>query len=109
MTEILGSKVSTEGRVSIPVDIRYALNIQPGDRVLFVLDGTAVRLETARSLAESVGPHNTGGDAVDAGEAVREARDEDQARAGLTPDDRASDSPGAAEQDDFLASLLTTP
>jgi AbrB family looped-hinge helix DNA binding protein len=75
VARVLEGKVSPEGRVSIPAAVRHALGLEAGDRVQFLLEGDTVRLVTARSLAESVWAHNTGGDAVDAGELVRAVRE----------------------------------
>ncbi|GAA1808154.1 AbrB/MazE/SpoVT family DNA-binding domain-containing protein [Planosporangium flavigriseum] len=105
MSKILESKVSAEGRISIPADIRHRLGLQPGDRVQFLLDEDGVRLVTARSLAEAVWARNTGGDALDAGEAIRAAREADDR--GTDRDDRPLDAgPTDAEEDKVLASLF---
>jgi len=37
-------KVTTKGQVTIPMEIRERLNIQPGAEVEFVVDGNAVRM-----------------------------------------------------------------
>jgi AbrB family looped-hinge helix DNA binding protein len=102
---MLESKVSAEGRVSIPADIRHRLGLQPGDRVQFVLDEDGVRLVTARSLAEAVWARNTGGDALDAGEVIRATREADDH--GTDREDRPLDTgPSTAGEDEFLASLF---
>jgi len=88
MAKVLESKLSTEGRVSIPADIRQLLGLEPGDRVQFLVDDTGVRLVTARTLAEEVWARNTGGDAADAVDLVHAAR---QAAAGRI--DRWTDEP----------------
>ncbi|MDO8587648.1 MAG: AbrB/MazE/SpoVT family DNA-binding domain-containing protein [Armatimonadota bacterium] len=37
-------KVTTKGQVTIPLEIREQLNIQPGAEVDFVIDGNAVKM-----------------------------------------------------------------
>lgn len=56
MTEIrhFDTKVTPEGRVLVPVDVRRFLGISAGDRVRFIVDGSGVRLVSARSLAEEL-------------------------------------------------------
>jgi AbrB family looped-hinge helix DNA binding protein len=106
VAKVQESKVSAEGRVSIPADIRHALGLQAGDRVQFVLDGATVRLVTARSLAESVWSHNTGGDACDAGEVIREVREAEEDRPGEREDQPLDPGPPDDDQDEFLAALF---
>jgi AbrB family looped-hinge helix DNA binding protein len=76
---VLASRVSPEGRVVIPVEIRRRLGVAPGDQVQFVMreDGL-VELVTARMLAELVWANNHGGDALDSTEVVRGERQRDQ-------------------------------
>ena len=40
-------KITTKGQVTIPVDIRDQLNMQPGSEVEFVVEGNAVRFVPA--------------------------------------------------------------
>lgn len=105
VVKVVESKVSAEGRVSIPADIRYALGLEAGDRVQFVLEGGAVRLMTARAMAESVWARNTGGDAVDAGAVVRVTRELEAARTD-DGDDRPADANASPGEDEFLAELF---
>jgi AbrB family looped-hinge helix DNA binding protein len=105
MTKLLDSKVSAEGRVSIPSGIRHRLGLQPGDRVQFLVDDDGdVRLVTARSLAAEVWARNTGGDTVDTGTVVREAREADE-RANRLDDDEPFDT-APSSGDDVLAALF---
>jgi AbrB family looped-hinge helix DNA binding protein len=46
------SRLTCKGQVTIPVQLRRALHLKPGDEVAFVQDGDGVRLEPARSIAE---------------------------------------------------------
>ncbi len=39
------SKLSTKGQITIPVDLRKALGIEPGDLVAYELDGKSVKLK----------------------------------------------------------------
>jgi len=43
MSELL-STVTTKGQVTIPLEVRKLLGIQPRDKVVFVVDGDQVRL-----------------------------------------------------------------
>ncbi len=72
-------KVGPEGRVVIPAPIRRHLGVGPGDNLRFLLhaDGT-VEIVSPRVLAQALWANNTGGDAVDSAELVRELRREDQ-------------------------------
>ncbi|MGH8870009.1 MAG: AbrB/MazE/SpoVT family DNA-binding domain-containing protein [Actinomycetes bacterium] len=80
------SRVSAEGRVVIPAEIRRILGIGPGDRVRFVMEEGQVHLVTPRLLAMSLWADNHGGDAGDSAADVRAARDEDR-----RVDERAQD------------------
>jgi AbrB family looped-hinge helix DNA binding protein len=98
------SKVSAEGRVSIPADIRHRLGLEPGGRVQFLLgEHGEVRLVTAQSLADEVWAQNTGRDAGDAGGMVREVREAD-ARAESWEDGPFDTAENGG--DDVLASLF---
>ena len=37
-------KVTTKGQVTIPLEIREQLDIQPGDEVEFIVEGNAVKM-----------------------------------------------------------------
>ncbi|NLJ48896.1 MAG: AbrB/MazE/SpoVT family DNA-binding domain-containing protein, partial [Candidatus Atribacteria bacterium] len=39
-----GSKVSSKGQVTLPIEARKHLNIQPGVRVRFVLEKNSIRI-----------------------------------------------------------------
>ena len=39
------SKLSTKGQVTIPVDLRKAIGIEPGDMVVYELQGKSVKLK----------------------------------------------------------------
>ncbi|MEV6350501.1 AbrB/MazE/SpoVT family DNA-binding domain-containing protein [Actinoplanes sp. NPDC051851] len=60
MAKVLEGRLSKEGRVVIPADIRQALGLAEGDRVQFVVeDSGAVHLTTQRALAEAVWAQNS--------------------------------------------------
>ena len=104
MVRVMDGKVSPEGRVVIPADIRARLGISPGDHIQFIVDDDGVRLVTARALAEQVWANNTGGDATDAVDLVHAARDKQVNR-----EDRWSTEPfdaPANSGDDVLATLF---
>ena len=44
------AKVSSKGQINIPVVIRKVLNLNEGDKVIFVVDGKSVRMLNASSL-----------------------------------------------------------
>lgn len=44
------AKVSSKGQINIPVAIRKVLNLNEGDKVIFVVDGDSVRMLNASSL-----------------------------------------------------------
>lgn len=58
---MVGSKITTSGQATIPKKIRERLNLQVGDRVLFIeKDGDVViqpLTQTLRDLKGSVEPH----------------------------------------------------
>ena len=59
MAKVLEGRLSREGRVVIPVDIRRLLGLTEGDEVRFVVDdGGAVHLTTKQALAEAVWAQN---------------------------------------------------
>jgi AbrB family looped-hinge helix DNA binding protein len=53
------AKISAKGQITLPRTIRQALDVKPGDRVLFFVENGSVRLQalpagTARALAGSL-------------------------------------------------------
>lgn len=72
------TKLSAEGRVVIPAEVRRVLGVDAGGQILFVVEGEQVRLVTPRLLAEQVWANNQGGDAGDSAADVRVSRDEDR-------------------------------
>jgi AbrB family looped-hinge helix DNA binding protein len=104
----LESKLSAEGRVVVPREVRVALGVSSGDRIVFHVDEEGlVRLSTPRLMAMSVWANNEGGDGGDSAEDVRQARSEDQdeaeAKYALIADEQASD---ARSEDEVAADLL---
>ena len=50
------STVTSKGQTTLPKDVRTALDLQPGDRVRYmILDGGEVRLVRSRPVAELQG------------------------------------------------------
>lgn len=50
MTEVVDvSPVSEKGQVTIPKQVRYMLNVKPGDRIVFVNTGTDIIVRKART------------------------------------------------------------
>ncbi len=45
------SVITRKGQVTIPIEIRRALGLNEGDRVMFIRDGNDVRLTSAESIA----------------------------------------------------------
>ena len=46
------AKVTSKGQITLPVAIREALSVAPGDRVSFLLEDGIIRVERERSWAE---------------------------------------------------------
>ena len=47
------ARVTSKGQITVPIDVRKALGLQPGDRLRFVGQDGVVRLERALSVTES--------------------------------------------------------
>lgn len=78
--QTVDSKLSRENRVVVPREVRAALGVRSGDRIVFHLDPDGqVRLMTPRLMAMSVWAKNHGGDAGNSAEDIRQQRIEDQA------------------------------
>ena len=69
--------VTTKGQVTIPIEIRKALGIEPHDKIEFVLEGDEARIRKRRSkireLAGSLPPLPPG---MSIDDAIAEAREE---------------------------------
>ena len=76
----LTSRVSSEGRIVIPAELRRRMNLRAGDVIRFGFDEATGRLEIlpAQRLIDVMWANNTGGDAGDSGEAMRLHRQSDQ-------------------------------
>ncbi|MHB1474553.1 MAG: AbrB/MazE/SpoVT family DNA-binding domain-containing protein [Dermatophilaceae bacterium] len=74
----LDTKVTPEGRVVIPIEVRRALEVAGGGRVRFVLEDGQVSVVSSRTLAVALWANNHGGDAGDSVADVRAARSQDQ-------------------------------
>ena len=46
------AKITSKGQITIPIAIREALSVAPGDRVSFLLEDGIIRVERERSWAE---------------------------------------------------------
>ena len=99
MTEIrhFDTKVTPEGRVLVPVDVRRFLEISAGDRVRFIVDGSGVRLVSARSLAEELWAAN--GAAANGDAANRDAEHGDAAHWDAAQGDAAREADDASAVD----------
>lgn len=51
------ASVTSKGQITIPVDVRQAMGLQPQDRIVFTImpDGTTVMRAKTRSLREFAG------------------------------------------------------
>lgn len=57
--EMIGSKITTSGQATIPKKIRERLNLEPGDRVLFIeKDGEIVLQPVSYTLSDRRGSVN---------------------------------------------------
>ena len=74
----LDTKVSPEGRVVIPIEVRRALDVARGGRVRFVLEEGEVRVVSSHTLAVALWANNHGGNAGDSVADVRAARNQDR-------------------------------
>ena len=80
--EMTEATLSAENRVVIPREVRAALGVRAGDRIVFHVDADGlVRLLTSRLMAASLWAKNHGGDAGDSAEDVRQERNKDQSAA----------------------------
>ena len=105
----LDTKVSPQGRVVIPIEVRRALEVAGGGRVRFVLEDGQVSVVSPHTLAVALWANNQGGDAGDSVAVVREARSEDrdveaQNRRRVASD--LSSSGGDRRSDDEVAAEL---
>jgi AbrB family looped-hinge helix DNA binding protein len=75
----LTTRLSPEGRIVIPAEVRRRMNLRPGDVLHFGFGQSAGRVEiyTAQHVIDEMWSHNHG-DAVDSTAAVRELRADDQ-------------------------------
>lgn len=103
------TKISAEGRVVIPAEVRKALGVGAGDRIRLVLEDGEVRLVTARTMAVSLWANNHGGDAGDSVADVRGFRSADRARSDARFESAlsAADDPRSEDEiaDDLVAAL----
>lgn len=98
------SRISREGRATVPAEVRRALGVKAGDHIHFVVEGSDVRVVTGRALTVELWANNHGGDGGDSVAAVREARTQDaeasldrhSAMASAEPDPRSDDEVEAA-------------
>jgi AbrB family looped-hinge helix DNA binding protein len=84
----LTSRVTSKGQITLPVEIRRLLRIEPRDRVAFIVDGDQVRLRRTLSVASRTAGMLASGVPPLSPEKEREAAeqaiaDEAEPRAGL--------------------------
>jgi AbrB family looped-hinge helix DNA binding protein len=77
--------VTTKGQVTIPIEIREALGIEPHDKVEFVLDGNGARLRKRLSISEIAGSIPPLPSVMTVEDAIHEAKEE-RARRKFGPD-----------------------
>ena len=105
------TKISPEGRMVIPAEVRKALGLTAGDRVRLVLEAGEVHLVSARTMAASLWTNNTGSGAEDSvadvrafrigDRAVSDARSASQSSAQTVPDLRSEEQIA----DDLMSAL----
>jgi AbrB family looped-hinge helix DNA binding protein len=101
------TRLSAEGRVVIPAEVRRLLGVEAGGRLLIVVDGSDVRLVTPRLLAEQIWTNNQGGNGGDSAIDLRLHREADA----LASADRWDRIEAAADtdtrsEDQVLADIL---
>ena len=74
---MIPSRLTREGRATVPAAARRALGASAGDRLVFIVDGDQVRLVSAAQLLAATWANNRGGHAVDPVADVRAARERD--------------------------------
>ena len=74
----LDTKVSPQGRVVIPIEVRRALEVAGGGRVRFVLEDGQVSVVSSRTLAVALWANNQGDAAGDSVADVRTARNQER-------------------------------
>ena len=101
------SRLSPEGRVVVPSEVRRHLGLASGDRVRFVMfeDGR-VELITPRMMVEALWANNHAGDDVDSGDVVRQMRDADQVAAALSESEQTADIADEADEPQRTAAVL---
>ena len=95
----LDTKVSPEGRVVIPIEIRRVLEVAGGGRVRFVLEDGEVRLLSSHTLAFALWANNHGGDTGDSVADVRASRSQDRDLETQNMRRTASDVSSSAQRD----------
>jgi len=101
------SRLSPEGRVVVPSEVRRHLGLACGDRVRFVMfeDGR-VELITPRMMVEALWANNHAGDDVDSGEVIRRMRNADQVTAALAESEQTLDMADEADEPQRTAAVL---
>ncbi|MCX7305947.1 MAG: type II toxin-antitoxin system PrlF family antitoxin [Hyphomicrobiales bacterium] len=80
------SKITAKGQTTIPVEVRDALNLKPGDQIRYVIDESGVHLmRKNRHISELAGllgnpPHGAGASIEDMDKAIGEYLAEDDER-----------------------------
>jgi AbrB family looped-hinge helix DNA binding protein len=57
MEDIKTVKISDKGQISIPKDIREALNLKEGETLIMITDGKKITLEKKDSLMKKIRSH----------------------------------------------------
>ena len=93
------SKVTRKGQVTIPAEVRRAMDIEIGDRVSFVVEDGTVRIEPAGNWVErTAGMFKGRGPVLTPGQ-VREAGDEAWAEEAVARDVRSRTGGASAKPD----------
>jgi len=79
------AKITSKGQITIPREVRRALGVRPGDRVLFETDEKGVRVRPARTESPFAKYRGIGNPGIRSGRAgivrwVREMRGHDDSR-----------------------------
>lgn len=105
----LNARLSNEGRIVIPAEIRRLMHAEPGDIIHFKWDTETSRIEifTAQQIVEMVWENNKSVEPADSAQLVRSGRDEDQSIAMESEKRMAAPAVESTDNPDAMVKLLS--